>query len=216
MEFENLIDTIDIEEDEITASFDVSSLFTNVPINRALDIINDCLESDLDLNLRCPLYPPEVIRCLELRLRSTLFIFRGHLYRQKEGKAMGSPVSPIVANLFTHSLETSAIARSVYPPKLWLQYVDDIFNINKRDGLEELFNNVNTISESIRLMKELESVDHKLAFLDCLVEGRHKNNKLKINVCRKSTHSERYLDFDSAHARCTKINVVKKFNEQKY
>ncbi|VDP37317.1 unnamed protein product [Schistosoma mattheei] len=121
MEFKNLTDTIDIEEDEIMASFDVSSLFTNVPISRAMDIINVCLEADLDLNLRCPLDPPEVIKCLELCLRSTLFIFRGHLYRQKEGIVMGSPVSPMVANLFMQSLETSAIARSEYPPKLWLQ-----------------------------------------------------------------------------------------------
>ncbi|VDP77728.1 unnamed protein product [Schistosoma mattheei] len=200
MEFKNSIDTIDIEEDEIMSRFDVSSLFTNVPINRALDIINDCLKSDLDLNLHCPLDPPEVIKCLELCLRSTLFIFRGHLYRQKEGIAIGSPVSPIVANLFMHTLETSAIARSVYLSKLWLRYADDIFIINKRDGLEELFNNVNSISESSKLTEELESVDHKLAFLDCLFERRHNNNKSKINVYRKPTHSERYLDFDSAHA----------------
>ncbi|TIH02086.1 hypothetical protein D0S45_20990, partial [Marinifilum sp. JC120] len=76
------------------------------------------------------------------------------------------------------------------------------------DGMEELFNNANSISENIKLTKELESVDHKLAFLDCLVERRH-NNKLKINVYRKSTHSERYLDFNSAHSQSTKINVVK-------
>ncbi|VDP47692.1 unnamed protein product [Schistosoma mattheei] len=208
MEFKNLIDTINIEEDEIMVSFDVSSLFTNVPINRALDIINDCLESDLDLNLRCPLDPSEVIKCLELCLRSTLFIFRGQLYRQEEGIVMGSPVSSIVANLFMHSLETSAIAKRLCPPKLWLRYVDDIFIVNKRGGLEELFNNVNSISESNKLTKEIESADHKLAFLDCLVERRHNNNKLKINVYRKPTHSDRYLDFDSAHAQCTKINVL--------
>ncbi|VDP73945.1 unnamed protein product [Schistosoma mattheei] len=88
---------------------------------------------------------------------------------------MGSPVSPIVANLFMHSLETSAIPKSLCPPKLWLRYVDDMFIINKRDGMEELFNNANSISENIRLTKELESVDHKLAFLDCLVERRHNN-----------------------------------------
>ncbi|VDO74593.1 unnamed protein product [Schistosoma margrebowiei] len=100
---------------------------------QALDINNDCLESDLDLNLRYPLDPPEVINCLELCSRSALFIFRGHLYRQEEGIAMGSPVYPIVANLFMHSLETSAIAKSVYSPKLWLRYVDDIFIINKNN-----------------------------------------------------------------------------------
>ncbi|CAH8645410.1 unnamed protein product [Schistosoma bovis] len=81
MEFKNIIDTIDIQEDEILASFDVSSLLTNIPVNRALDIIYDCLESDSDLDLGCPLDPSEVIKCLELCLRSTLSIFRD-LYRR--------------------------------------------------------------------------------------------------------------------------------------
>ncbi|CAH8669503.1 unnamed protein product [Schistosoma bovis] len=135
-------------------------------------------------------------------------IFRGDLYRQKEGIAMGLPISSIVANLFMNSLGINAIARSVCPPKVWLRYVDDIFIIVKQDGLEDLFENVNNISESIKLTKEIESVDHKLAFLDCLIERRH-NNNLKINVFRKSTHFERYLDYCSAHAQCTKVNVVK-------
>ncbi|VDP57296.1 unnamed protein product [Schistosoma mattheei] len=147
MEFKNIIDTIYVEEDEILASFDVSFLFINLPVNRELDIIHDCLESDSDMNLRCLLDPSEVIKCLELCLRSTLFTFRGDLYRQKEGIAMGSPVSPIVANLFMHSLETSAITRCVCPPMVWLWHVDDILIIIKRDGLKELFENVNIISE---------------------------------------------------------------------
>ncbi|VDP81307.1 unnamed protein product [Schistosoma mattheei] len=146
MEFKNIIDTIHIEDNEMMASFDVSSLFTNVPVNRALDIIYDYLESDSDLNLRCPLDPFEVIKCLKLRLQSTLFIFRGNLYKQKEGITMGSPVSPIVANLFMHSLEASVC---------YLHTVDDIFIIIKRDGLEELFENATSISESIKLTKEI-------------------------------------------------------------
>ncbi|VDP32291.1 unnamed protein product [Schistosoma mattheei] len=117
MEFKDIIDNIDIEEDEIVVNFDVSSLITNVPVNRALDIIYDCLESDSESNLRCQLDLYEVTKCLELCLRSTLFIFRGGLYRQEEDVAMDSPVSPIVANLFMHSLESSAVARS--SPKVW-------------------------------------------------------------------------------------------------
>ncbi|VDP79738.1 unnamed protein product [Schistosoma mattheei] len=83
MEYKNFIDTIDIEEDEIMASFDVFSLLTNVLINRAFDIINDCLESDSDLNLRCLIDPSEDTKCIKLCLRSILFTFRGELYRQK-------------------------------------------------------------------------------------------------------------------------------------
>ncbi|CAH8512007.1 unnamed protein product [Schistosoma guineensis] len=64
-EFKNNIDTIHIEENEMMPSFDVSSLFTNVFINRVLDIIYDYFESDSYFNLRSPLDPSEVIKCLE-------------------------------------------------------------------------------------------------------------------------------------------------------
>ncbi|VDP33399.1 unnamed protein product [Schistosoma mattheei] len=61
IKFRNNIDNIHIEEDEMIASFDEFSLFTNVPINRALDIIYGCLESDSDLNLRYPLIHPNLL-----------------------------------------------------------------------------------------------------------------------------------------------------------
>lgn len=50
-EFKNNIDIINME-DELLASFNVSSLLTNVPINTALDLIYDCLKSDADLSVR--------------------------------------------------------------------------------------------------------------------------------------------------------------------
>ncbi|TNN12551.1 reverse transcriptase, partial [Schistosoma japonicum] len=74
-------------------------------------VINEYLLADNDLSLWCPLEPSEIIKCLSLCLNSTLFKFRGDLYKQTEGVAMGSPVSPIVANLFMHSLETNALSK---------------------------------------------------------------------------------------------------------
>lgn len=86
---------------------------------------------------------------------------------------MRSPVSPILPNLFIHSLETSAITKWVNPPEVWLQYVDDIFVNIKRNGLEEIFENVN-IAHSITVPEDIESTDKKLAFLNCLTEWMYK------------------------------------------
>ncbi|VDQ01230.1 unnamed protein product [Trichobilharzia regenti] len=91
------------------ASFDVYSLLTNVTVNDSLSIIYNLPPSEDELNGRCPLNPDEIVKTLELCLRSTLFTFRGVVYRQEEGIALGSLVSPLVANIFMHSLETNAI-----------------------------------------------------------------------------------------------------------
>ena len=47
----------------------------------------------------------DIILLLEFCLKNTYFSFQGQLYEQVEAAAMGSPVSPIVANLYMGYLE---------------------------------------------------------------------------------------------------------------
>ena len=59
-----------------------------------------------------------------------LLVFSGLLnssyYEQVEGAAMGSPLSPIVANIFMEDLETQALETAAWKPKMWRRYVDDV------------------------------------------------------------------------------------------
>ena len=90
-----------IEQNETFASHDVDSLFTNTPIQKSMLIIRDRLEQDD----RTKLCVDDVMELLEFVHTTTYFSFRGEVYQQKFGTAMGSPVSPIVANLFMEFLE---------------------------------------------------------------------------------------------------------------
>ena len=82
----------------------------------------------------------DVMELLEFILTTTYVCFRGQIYRQKFGTAMGSPVSPLVANLFMEYLEQKLLdtAPMEMKPRLWKRYVDDIFifEVVKKSSVE--------------------------------------------------------------------------------
>ena len=57
----------------------------------------------------------DIILLLEFCLKNTYFSFQGQFFEQVEGAAMGSPVSPIVANLYMEYLEQKALSTASHP-----------------------------------------------------------------------------------------------------
>ena len=100
---------------ECLSSYDVSALFTSVPVDPALNIINDVLEKDNTLKERTVMEVRDIILLLEFCLKNTYFSFQDQFYEQVEGAAMDSPVSPIVANLYMDYLEQKALSSAPTP-----------------------------------------------------------------------------------------------------
>ena len=90
-----------VEVEEALVSFDVISLFTNFPIDEAVNVIHRKLaeeeEEEEDLVERTPLPVERISELLELCLKSTYFSYNGEFYEQRQGAAMGSPVSSVAA-----------------------------------------------------------------------------------------------------------------------
>ena len=81
-------------------SFDVVSLFTNIPPYIAIDVARRCLLADETLSDRTYLIVDSlIITLLEFCLHATFLTFCDTHYQQSFGTAMGSPVSVTVANL---------------------------------------------------------------------------------------------------------------------
>ena len=81
-------------------SFDVTSLYTTIPIDQALLIIRDLLEHDQKLADRTLLSPRQILDLLDILLRTTYFKFNGDFYQQTDGAAMGRPTSAIVSEIY--------------------------------------------------------------------------------------------------------------------
>ena len=104
-----------LQTGECLSSFDVTSLFTSVLIDPALNIIRDLLQKDEKLNDRTVLLVQNIIELLGFCLHNTYFSFQNKFYEQIEGVAMGSPMSPIVANLFMEGFERKALSSASHP-----------------------------------------------------------------------------------------------------
>jgi hypothetical protein len=86
-EFINIIKNEKVRPQDTVISFDVVSLFTKIPLDEAIQIVKEVTD-------------PETTNLVEVCLRSTFFSYQGEFYEKTSGVAMGSPLSPIVSNLF--------------------------------------------------------------------------------------------------------------------
>ena len=103
-DFVNKAKKITLQLGECLTSCDVTALFTSVPIDPALKTIKDLLEKDERLQDRTVLSVQNITDLLVFCLNNTYFSFQNEFYEQVEGAAMGSPVSPTVANLYMNIL----------------------------------------------------------------------------------------------------------------
>ena len=185
----------------------MSALFTWVPIDPALNIIKDLLEKDPTLKDRTVIGVDDIILLLEFCLKNTYFTFLGQFFEQVEGAAMGSPVSPIVANLYMEYLEQKALSTAPHPPRFWHRFVDDTFVIQKEVNKQGFLQHINSVDPAIKFTVVDNKEDVSIPFLDTIVKSEE-NGGLSSTVYRKPTHKDQYLQWDSHHNLYAKLSVI--------
>ena len=120
-------------------------------------------------------------------------------YKQLEGAVMGSPLSPVVANLYMEMFEEKALRSAILQPKMWVRYIDDTFMIwpHGTEELNRFHDHLNDQHPAIQFSRE--EVDKRIPFLDTLVE--RKGSGMKTSVYRKPTNTDRYIHYSSHHQR---------------
>ena len=203
--FTESITDIHLQPTEVMVSFDVKALFTNVPTEEALQVIHRLLLEDESLGNRTELTADQITHLLDLCIRTTYFIYGGEYYQQKDGAAMGSPVSPVVANIYMERFEDLAL-RTTLAPRIWKRYVEDTFCVMEKRHTQAFLDHLNSVHPTIQFTMELEN-EGSLPFLDTLLT-RREDGGVNIGVYRKRTHTDRYLHYTSHHPAHIKRGVV--------
>ena len=201
------IKKIKLEEGECIISYDVAALFTSIPVKSALEVVKKKLEQDTELHHRTTMSTQTSWTCWSFCLCNTYFLFQGKYFEQTQGAAIGSPVSPVLANLYMESFEDKALSSAVNPPRWWKRFVDDTFVILKKDHKEEFLHHINSVDPSIQFTTEEQKEDGSMPFLDILVTPQE-DRTLTSKVYRKPTHTDQYLQWDSHHNLACKYSVI--------
>ncbi len=208
--FVSEISSFTTDEQLVMASFDVSSLFTNIPLDETIDLCTDLVFHDNGkLKYRdCALNRSQFRKLLGFAVKENHFIFNGQLFDQIDGVAMGSPLGPSLANVFMSELEQRFLSNC--PPEckpvLYRRYVDDTFCLfRNRDHIALFLNFINSQHPNIKFTYETET-ENSLPFLDVLVT--REGNCFTTSLFRKKTFTGLYTDFSSLAPDKYKKNLI--------
>ncbi len=217
----NLLEKFEFSEDDILLSFDITSLFTKVPVPETLQIVKYRLDQLRELdddpiaNLTS-LSNQAIMDLLDYTLNDCYFLWDNVLFKQKSGVPMGGRLSPILATLFMESLEYSVLCSTRILPRIFLRYVDDIFIVwdESRGCFWKFLERLNAHHPAIQLTVKKEQ-NRSIPFLDVRItrpkssDQSTTSDSLQIEIFRKATHANRYLHFNSAHPLKLKENVAR-------
>ena len=196
------------DENYTMASFDVKSLFTNIPINETIDTACDTL-FDPDRQFGTIFSKNYFKQLLELATKGIIFLFNNKQYSQEDGAAMGRPLAPTFANLFLchhEKLWLDNNCPSEFKLVLYRRYVDDTFLLYKRPHHVQLFlNYLNSQHPNIEFTAEIEE-NSKLSFLDVTLSKDH--GMFVTSVYRKSTFTGLGMKFTFFVPLAFKINLI--------
>ena len=197
-----------LEPGECLSSYDVSALFTSVPHRSCPQNHQGSIGQGHHPQGKNSLWKLEILSSYWSFVSKTLIsLSQGQLYEQVEGAAMGSTVSPIVANLYMEYLEQKALSTASNPPKFWGRYVDDTFVIHKEVNTQGFLQHINSVDPAIRFTVEDNKEDGSIPFLDTIVKPEA-DGSLSITAYRKPTHTDQYLQWDSHHHLSAKFSVI--------
>lgn len=119
---------------------------------------------------------------------------------------MGSPLSPILANLFMENIEVKNYIPIMGKNVKWLRYVDDVLVIApKTMDLDTKMTALNKVDMNIQFTMEMEK-DGELPFLDLLI--KRQGSSANFKVYRKPISKNDKIHYFSGHSDRVKSGLV--------
>ncbi|XP_044756970.1 uncharacterized protein LOC123315369 [Coccinella septempunctata] len=191
---------IKIQNNQRLYSLDVKSLYTNIPIDLAIQAIENKWEI-ISQHTKIP--KEKFIETIQFIMNNSYFQYKNNFYKQTKGVAMGNPLSSPIAQLVMEFIEEKIMRQ--YQTSFYKRYVDDSFLITTPSEMNEILHHFNNIHDSLEFTLE-EEINNRLNFLDMTFV--RENEKLLTQWYRKEQNSIHILDFHSNHHQSQKKSTA--------
>lgn len=189
---------------------DIESLYTNIPINEAINLVCDYIDSiggSSDITTDC------IFQALSIILNNAYLQFNGIVYKQIKGTAMGTPCAPQFANIYVRAIEEKTINyfRDLKFIYFYHRYLDDLFIVTGDNETLKLqfMQEMNGIHPSIKF--EFISNSQSCIFLDLVIfKGKRfqESGILDLRTYQKELNLFMYIAANSFHSSTIKRNFI--------
>lgn len=202
----SLLDTVTLAPHSLLCTFDVRSLYTNVPIEEGLRRVSRAFLRNPD-----PRRPDNtIIDLLRISLEHNDFCFADSLWLQTSGVAMGKAFGGAFAGLYLGEWEHQALHTTPLSPRVWYRFQDDIFLIwdHGLDTLHQFLNHLNSLDSHIQVDMSFHSSSIRFLDLDIYRLTFDDRCPLGFRIAFKDTHSHLILPHSSHHAKHVTPGVI--------
>lgn len=211
LELVDNIRNVPINPGQNIMSLDVDNMYTNIPVDEAIETLKIRLKENNSLN---DVKINEVCNLAKLITKQNYFQFNDKYYIQREGLAMGSPLSSILAEIYLNDFENKHIMSHTNKFRnsivYYYRYVDDAICLFKGNSRQiDLFTKrLNAIHPKIKFKREIEH-ENKINYLDLTIHTHE--NKHQFSVFHKPTQSSQVIHASSNHPISHKLAAFNSF-----
>ena len=203
-----------VKRDEVQVSYDIVNLYPSVPINKALDVLMDQLNSDkAGLMKRTKLCLKDIYELAELCLNKCYFLWNGETRILKNSGPIGLSFMAVLSKSYVQNLEQKAIAEAVtldLAPTTYRRYVDDTHARFKSKGQSRKI--LNKQDKHIQFTMGDENGEKCLNFLD--IKIKNNNGRYEFNVHRKPAVTNLQIKPHSCIPPDTVTSILKDFLQE--
>ena len=136
-----------IFNDHLLVSFDLKSLFTNVPLDKEVKTFLNRIYHKNEILIHVT--KSETKELLKLYTKNVHFTF--DCFFQNDGTAMGLPLGPVLVNIFMIELKSSVTSTLMVKMSWWTKYVNDSLFYVKKDSIEHVLKMLNGFLKEVNI-----------------------------------------------------------------